>query len=263
LSLEEVVGWLIRGLPGRSRAPKGCCTVALRDLWMREKILIVDDEKKMVKMLSAALENEGYVTVEAFDGETALELLREERPDLVVLDIMMPRLDGFEFCRRVRGKSAAPIIILSAKLEEADKLLGLELGADDYMTKPFSPRELVARIRAVLRRYREQGELAGPIVRGPLVIDSDMHRVEIEGKAISLTPTEFNILLTMASNPARVFSRRELIESAQGDYFEGYERTVDSHIGSIRKKLAETAGNWSFIETVYGVGYRFEAEEKD
>jgi len=230
---------------------------------MREKILIVDDEKKMVKMLRTALEKEGYVTVQAYDGEAALELLREERPDLVVLDIMMPKLDGFEFCRRAKGKLAAPIIILSARLEEADKLVGLELGADDYMTKPFSPRELVARIRSVLRRYQEREKVERKLVRGPLVIDTGRHSVEIGGKAISLTLTEFNILLAMASSPARVFSRRELIEEALGDYFEGYERTVDSHIGSMRKKLAETAGDWSFIETVYGVGYRFVVAEKD
>lgn len=229
---------------------------------MREKILIVDDEAKIVKMVRTALEKEGYITVEAYDGEMALELLGREQPDLVVLDILMPRLDGFEFCRRARGKSAAPIIILSAMSEESDKLVGLELGADDYMTKPFSPRELVARVRAVLRRYQGREEVEGPLVRGPLVIDTDRHRVEFGGIALSLTLTEFNILLIMASSPARVFSRRELMEAAQGDYLEGYERTVDSHIGSIRKKLSETACEWSLIETVYGVGYRFEVEEK-
>lgn len=230
---------------------------------MREKILIVDDEKKMVKILKTALDNEGYVTVEAYDGEAALERWRQERPDLVVLDVLMPRMDGFEFCRRVRETSDTPIIILSAKTEELDKLEGLGLGADDYMTKPFSPRELVARIRALLRRFETRRDAAEQrIAIGPLVIDIEKHLVEIDGLEVSITPTEFSLLLTLASHPERVFSRRELIESAQGEFFDGYERTVDAHIGNMRKKLASNAGDWSFIETVYGVGYRFKAEKK-
>lgn len=230
---------------------------------MREKILIVDDEKKMVKILKTALDNEGYVTVEAYDGEAALERWRQERPDLVVLDVLMPRMDGFEFCRRVRETSDTPIIILSAKTEELDKLEGLGLGADDYMTKPFSPRELVARIRALLRRFETRRDTAEQrIAIGPLVIDIEKHLVEIDGLEVSITPTEFGLLLVLAAHPERVFSRRELIESAQGEFFDGYERTVDAHIGNMRKKLASNAGDWSFIETVYGVGYRFTAEKK-
>jgi DNA-binding response OmpR family regulator len=230
---------------------------------MREKILIVDDEKKMVKILKTALDNEGYVTVEAYDGEAALERWRQERPDLVVLDVLMPRMDGFEFCRRVRETSDTPIIILSAKTEELDKLEGLGLGADDYMTKPFSPRELVARIRALLRRFETRRDTAEQrIAIGPLVIDIEKHLVEIDGLEVSITPTEFGLLLALAAHPERVFSRRELIESAQGEFFDGYERTVDAHIGNMRKKLASNAGDWSFIETVYGVGYRFKAEKK-
>lgn len=230
---------------------------------MREKILIVDDEKKMVKILKTALDNEGYVTVEAYDGEAALERWRQERPDLVVLDVLMPRMDGFEFCRRVRETSDTPIIILSAKTEELDKLEGLGLGADDYMTKPFSPRELVARIRALLRRFETRRDTAEQrIAIGSLVIDIEKHLVEIDGLEVSITPTEFGLLLALASHPERVFSRRELIESAQGEFFDGYERTVDAHIGNMRKKLASNAGDWSFIETVYGVGYRFKAEKK-
>jgi two-component system alkaline phosphatase synthesis response regulator PhoP len=230
---------------------------------MREKILIVDDEKKMVKILKTTLDNEGYVTVEAYDGEAALERWRQERPDLVVLDVLMPRMDGFEFCRRVRETSDTPIIILSAKTEELDKLEGLGLGADDYMTKPFSPRELVARIRALLRRFETRRDTAEQrIAIGSLVIDIEKHLVEIDGLEVSITPTEFGLLLALASHPERVFSRRELIESAQGEFFDGYERTVDAHIGNMRKKLASNAGDWSFIETVYGVGYRFKAEKK-
>jgi DNA-binding response OmpR family regulator len=161
---------------------------------MREKILIVDDEKKLVKILKAALDNEGYATVEAYDGEEALQLWRKESPDLVVLDVMMPRMDGFEFCRRVRETSDTPIIILSAKTEEPDKLEGLGLGADDYMTKPFSPRELVARIRALLRRFETRQETEEQrIDRGPLVIDINKHMVEIDGRAVTLTPTEFSL----------------------------------------------------------------------
>lgn len=230
---------------------------------MKEKILIVDDEKKMVRMLRTALEDEGYFTVEAYDGEAALELWHREQPDLVVLDILMPRMDGFEFCRRVRARSDIPILILSAKAEELDKLEGLGLGADDYMTKPFSLRELVARIRSILRRQGACGDSADSIItRGPLVIDPARHRIEFEGRSVSLTPMEFDMLHALASNPERVLSRRQLIESARDEYYEGYERTVDAHIGNIRKKLAGHAGDWSVIETVYGVGYRFRAEKR-
>lgn len=231
-------------------------------LAMNEKILIVDDEKKMVGMLVTALEQEGYVTMQAYDGVEALERWRSERPDLVVLDILMPRMDGFEFCRRVRETSDTPIIILSARSEELDKLDGLELGADDYMTKPFSLRELVARIRALLRRRVSMGTVQRHrITAGPLAIDTERHSVEIEGLAVSLTPTEFDLLLALASDPERVFSRQRLIESVQGESFDGYERTIDAHVGNIRKKLTEQAGDWSIIETVYGVGYRFKARK--
>ncbi len=229
---------------------------------MNEKILIVDDEKKMVGMLVTALEQEGYVTVPAYDGVEALERWRAERPDLVVLDILMPRMDGFEFCRKVRETSDTPIIILSARSEEFDKLDGLGLGADDYMTKPFSLRELVARIRALLRRRASACASVRPrVAAGPLVIDTERHSAEIDGRAVSLTSTEFDLLLALASDPERVFSRSRLIEALQGDSFEGYERTIDAHVGNIRKKLAEQAGDWSIIETVYGVGYRFKARK--
>lgn len=229
---------------------------------MNEKVLIVDDEKKMVRLIRTCLQKEGYETVEAYDGEAALSLFCEEKPDFVVLDVMMPRLDGLEFCRQVREKSRTPIIILSARSEESDKLVGLELGADDYVTKPFSMRELVARIRSVLRRL---GSVAEPehlaVVRGPVVISELEHRVGVDGFAVPLTPTEFAMLLTLAANPDRVFTRSELMESAHGEFFEGYERTVDAHVGNIRKKVVEAARDWSVIETVYGVGYRFEAKK--
>ena len=229
-----------------------------------EKILIVDDEKKIVKLVRAYLEKEGYATIGAYDGKAALELWRRERPDLVVLDILMPEVDGLEFCREVRKSSTTPIIMLSAKSGETDKLVGLELGADDYVTKPFSPRELVARIRAVLRRHDlASGGEEIPIAEGPLVIHRDRHLVSVNGEEVQLTPTEFSMLASLASSPGRVFSRGQLIRSVQGDFFEGYERTVDTHIKNIRKKIGRNATDWSFIETVYGVGYRFQAKKED
>ncbi|MDY6795481.1 MAG: response regulator transcription factor [Actinomycetota bacterium] len=228
---------------------------------MKERILIVDDEEKIVKLVKAYLDREGYVTLEAFDGDKALELWRRESPDLVVLDILMPGVDGLELCREVRQTSQVPIIILSAKSRESDKLVGYELGADDYVTKPFSPRELVARIRAILRR--KVGEVDGtpPLVEGPLVIDTDKHKVEVEGVEIALTPTEFGILEVLVSHPGWVYSRGQLIKAVQGDYFEGYDRTVDAHVKNIRRKIGEHAIGWNFIETVYGVGYRFRAAQ--
>ena len=229
---------------------------------MKERILIVDDEKKMVRLIRTCLQQEGYLTDEAYDGASALEIFAALRPDLVVLDVMMPRLDGFEFCRRARESTATPIIILSARSEETDKLVGLELGADDYVTKPFSLLELVARIRALLRR---RGIVAldggGIISEGPLRIDSDRRTVVLDGADLPLTATEFCLLKFLASNPASVFNRRELMEAAQGDFFNAYERTVDAHVGNIRKKAGDLAPGWSFIDTVHGVGYRFNVKK--
>lgn len=230
---------------------------------MKEKILIVDDEQRIVELVKAYLEKEGYATIEAPDGEVALELWRKEKPDLVVLDILMPQVDGLEFCREVRKESNTPIIILSARTQEEDRLIGLELGADDYVVKPFSPRELVARVRAVLRRQNlEKGGEESPIIEGPLVVNRKKHLVEVDGAEISLTATEFGILEALASHPGQVYSRGQLINSAQGAYHESYDRTVDAHIKNIRKKLGEKAVGWSFIETVYGVGYRFQTKKK-
>ncbi len=227
------------------------------------RILVVDDEKKLVGLVKAYLEREGFEVLTAYDGETALDLFRDRSPDLVVLDIMLPGLDGLEFCRQVRRDSRAPIIMLSARADEVDRVVGLEVGADDYVTKPFSPRELVARVRAVLRRSRleEQGA-SPPVQRGPLLIDRGRHAVEASGEEVPLTATEFSMLAGMAERPGQVFSRSQLLAMSQGDYFEGYERTVDTHVKNIRKKLKEKAGDWDFIETVHGVGYRFNAREK-
>jgi DNA-binding response OmpR family regulator len=230
---------------------------------MKEKILIVDDEEKIVMLVKAYLEKEGYSTIEASDGEAALQLWRKEKPDLVVLDILMPQVDGLEFCREVRKESNTPIIILSARTQEEDRLTGLELGADDYVTKPFSPRELVARVRAVLRRrnQEEEGEQS-PIIEGPLVINGEKRLVEVEGEDVQLTATEFDMLETLASYPGRVYSRGQLVGSEQAGYHASNDRTVDAHIKNIRKKLGEKAVGWSFIETVYGIGYRFQAKKQ-
>ena len=227
------------------------------------RILLVDDEKKIVRLVKAYLEKEGYTTLEAYDGAAALELWRREAPDLIVLDIMMPSVDGLEFLREVRQTSMVPVIMLSARSQEVDKLVGLGLGADDYVTKPFSPRELVARIRAVLRRHRMAARAGdAPITEGPLTVYPDRHQVEVGGEEVTLTATEFAMLLAMAASPGRVYTRGQLIQLAQGDFFEGYERTVDSHIKNVRRKIGEKARDWSFIETVYGVGYKFVAQKK-
>jgi DNA-binding response OmpR family regulator len=229
----------------------------------KAKILIVDDEARIVKTVQAYLENEGYETLAAYDGEAALEIWRRESPDLVVLDIMMPKLDGLGFCREVRKTSATPIIILSARSAEEDKLAGLDLGADDYITKPFSPRELVARIRALQRRLGAAGEARErPIAEGPMNIDRGRRRVTVEEQEVVLTATEFDILALMASHPEQVYSKEQLLLEVQGDSSEAYDSAIYSHIKNLRRKLAGTAVGWSFIETVHGAGYRFNAGKK-
>ena len=229
----------------------------------KAKILIVDDEERIVRTVQAYLENDGYETILAYDGETALEIWRREAPDLVVLDIMMPRLDGLGFCREVRKTSALPIIVLSARSAEEDKLEGLDLGADDYVTKPFSPRELVARIRAVLRRFESEPESEGKQIReGPLVIDIETRQVRLLEQNVNLTMTEFDIFAYLASNPGRVSDRIQLQQAVHGGLPAGYDSVVYSHIKNIRKKLDEVTTEWSFIETVHGAGYRFNAAKK-
>lgn len=231
---------------------------------MREaKIMIVDDEKDIVDFVRAYLQKEGYPTIEAYDGETALRLWRVHEPDLIVLDVLMPNLDGLEFCREVRKESMVPIIILSARSEEEDRLSGLEFGADDYMVKPFSPRELVARIRAVLRRQKIAMEEESMIIEGPMTIDRVSHQVRVGEEEVALTPMELNILANLASVPGRVLSREDLMRPAQGGDYDGYDRVVDTHIKNIRRKIREKARDWSFIETVHGVGYRFQVKKKD
>jgi len=229
---------------------------------MPQRVLIVDDDRQIVRLLRAYLEKDGYRVLVAYDGGSALHMLRGERPDLVVLDLMLPDRDGWEVTRIVRGDAGlaqTPIIMLTARVEDQDKIVGLELGADDYVTKPFNPRELVARVRAVLRRA--QGEPVSPkvIETGPLRIDLERHEVQVTGQPLHLTPTEFLLLQALAEQPGRALTRMELIEKGLGYSYEGLDRTMDSHIKNLRRKLDEVGGSGSgaqLIETVFGVGYR-------
>lgn len=220
------------------------------------KILVIEDEAELVKVLRSYLEKAGFQVLTALRGDNGLELWKREKPDLVILDLNLPGLDGLDIAREIRKKSNTPIIMLTARVEEADQLVGLEIGADDYITKPFSPRLVVARVRALLRRAAPSSP--SEVIRvQDIEIDLEAHQVTRQGDPIDLTPTEFNILVAMASNPGRVFSRLQLLETAQGIAYEGYERTIDAHIKNIRAKLETDPKNPRYIETVFGVGYRF------
>ncbi len=223
-----------------------------------ETILVVDDEPKIVKTVKAYLENAGFRVVAADDGQMALTVFRHEKPALVILDLGLPGMDGLDVARAVRRDSNVPIIMLTARVDEADKLIGLELGADDYVTKPFSPREVVARVRAVLRRVDADRELTPPpVVAGQVTIDLERRQVTIGGQAVELTPTEFDLLVVLARHPGRVFTRLELLDRVQGYAFEGYERTVDAHIKNLRQKIEPDPKQPRYLLTVYGVGYKF------
>jgi DNA-binding response OmpR family regulator len=231
---------------------------------MNRKILIVDDDKKTVELIRLYLEKDGYRALAAYDGRQALDLTRQKRPDLIVLDLMLPEVDGLDVCRILRAESRVPIIMLTAKTTEEDKLLGLDLGADDYVTKPFSPRELLARVRAVLRRVDEEEDSKGlPQVRfGDLVVDFVRHEVTVRGKPVHLTPKEFKLLETLIQEPGRAFSRLKLLDRVFGFDYEGLERTVDVHVMNLRKKIEPNPREPTYIQTVYGVGYKF-TEEQD
>ncbi|MEW6724923.1 MAG: response regulator transcription factor [Bacillota bacterium] len=229
---------------------------------MPKRILVVDDESRIRQMLCSYLQKEGYESLEAGDGKAALELARRHRPDLIILDLMLPEMDGYEVCRRLRAEGSIPVIMLTARSDEVDKLLGLELGADDYVTKPFSPRELVARAKAVLRRTQRAEEAGEQIITsGSLVINLDLFSVSLDGREIALTPTEFKILALMARHPGRVFSRLQLMEAALGESYEGYERSIDTHVSNLRRKLESEPARPQYINTVYGLGYRFTPQE--
>lgn len=225
-----------------------------------DKILIVEDDVKTANLLRLYLRQAGYQTEMANDGYTGLDMARKLKPDLVILDLMLPNLDGLDICRLLRLESSMPIIMLTAKSTEEDVLRGLELGADDYIAKPFSPREVVARVKTVLRRLLDttvsntgQKEL----VFGDLTINLTRHEVIIQNEIIHLTPKEFKLLETLAKEPGRAFSRLELVERAFGYDYEGLERTVDAHVMNLRKKIEKDHTNPNYVETVYGVGYRF------
>ncbi len=225
---------------------------------MPKKILVVDDEPKIVDICRDYLQAAGFDVIQANDGRKGLAAARSELPDLVVLDLMMPGMDGLDVCRELRRDGTVPIIMLTARVEETDKLVGLELGADDYLTKPFSPRELVARVRTVLRRTSVNPQ--SDILRvGDLELDRGRFRVVIGGTEIMLTPTEFELLALLASQPGRIFSRAQLLEAVRGVSFESYERAIDSHIRNLRRKIEPEESQPRYIQTVYGVGYKLEA----
>lgn len=223
---------------------------------MAKKILVVDDKQQLRTLLKSYLEGEGFDVITASDGQQALFAARQETPDLILLDLMMPEMGGYDFMRVYSREADTPIIVLTAKLEEGDKVLGLELGADDYVTKPFGMRELAARVRAVLRRTTKQAPAPDVLSAGEIALNRQARFVEVSGKAIDLTPSEFEILSVMMSAPGRVYSRMELLEHLQGNAFEGYERTIDVHVRNLRMKIEPDDSDPTYIQTVYGVGYR-------
>jgi DNA-binding response OmpR family regulator len=223
-------------------------------------ILVVDDEKRLVSLVESYLIQEGYRVVTAHNGVEALTVARREEPDLIVLDVMMPEMDGYEFMRTHRAEKDTPIILLTARVDDDEKVIGLEVGADDYITKPFRPRELVARVRAVLRRAGEK-EPSGKVLKAAdVVLDRDSRTVKVGDSFADLTPSEFDILAALMSAPGRVHSRLDLLDIIQGVRYEGYERTIDTHIKNLRGKIEKDPRSPEYIETVYGVGYRFKRE---
>jgi two-component system alkaline phosphatase synthesis response regulator PhoP len=229
------------------------------------KILVVDDDAKTVSLVKLYLENDGHKVLCAYDGVQALRLAREERPHLIVLDLMLPGLDGLQVCRTLRAESDVPVIMLTAKTTEGDKLTGLELGADDYVTKPFSPRELAARIKVVLRRTASESLERGPtqVSHGDLTMDFRQHSVTVAGRPVVLTPTEFRLLGALVRQAGQVLSREQLLERALGSDFEGFDRTIDVHILNLRRKLGDDPAHPRYIRTLYGAGYKFEVSNGD
>lgn len=231
---------------------------------MSQRILVVDDDKEIVRILRAYLQQAGYTVLTAYDGETALHIIRSDRPDLVVLDLMLPDRDGWSITRVVRADeslAATPIIMLTARVESSDRVLGLNLGADDYVPKPFDPHEVVARVRAVLRRAQDGPALPHIIQIGNLHMDIDRHEVTVDGRSVELTPTEFDLLKKLMESPGHAFTRLALIEQGLGYSYEGVERTLDSHIRNLRRKIEPDPANPVYIKTVFGVGYRMTEPE--
>jgi len=221
-------------------------------------ILVVEDEEKIIRLLCDYLQAAGFRTSTQADGDRVISQMKTDSPDLILLDIMLPGKDGMELCREIRQFSNVPIIMIPARVEEIDRLLGLELGADDYICKPFSPREVVARVKAVFRRGHTESR-AHHLVVGSISLDDETHQVTIDKQVLNLTPNEFGLLKIMMRQPNRVFSRNELINRVQGYDFEGYDRTIDTHIKNLRKKIAQQLSGQEIISTVYGVGYKFNA----
>ena len=220
-------------------------------------VLVVEDERQIAEIARDYLEHAGFAVVTTGDGLEALALARERRPDLVVLDLGLPHLDGLEVARRLRRDGSIPIIMLTARVEESDRLAGLDIGADDYITKPFSPRELVARVRAVLRRVDPGAAADGTLRRGDVTIDVTRMRVSRNGQPVDLTTTEFHLLVALAARPGRVFTRAHLLDAVRGNEIESFERAIDAHVKNIRRKLEPDPHNPRYVLTVYGAGYKF------
>ena len=228
---------------------------------MSKKILVVDDEKKLVTILKGYLEQAGFAVATAYDGQQALTVFRHEKPALVLLDLNLPQIDGLDVCRTMRKESNVPVIMVTARVEEADRLIGLELGADDYIVKPFSPREVVARVRAVLRRAEGEPVRAETRNAGDLTLDLGKHSARLKDRTLELTPTEFDLLAVLMQNPGRAFTRLQLLDQVQGEAFEGYERTIDAHVKNLRQKIERDPKSPQYILTVFGVGYKFVDDE--
>ncbi|MBI5825227.1 MAG: response regulator transcription factor [Chloroflexi bacterium] len=229
---------------------------------MPQTILIVDDEKRLVSLVQSYLTQEGYRALAAYNGKDALAVAEKETPDLIILDIMMPEMNGYEFMRAHRAEKDTPIIMLTAKVEDDDKIIGLELGADDYVTKPFKPRELMARVRNVLRRAGKNEPKGKTLKVSDITLDRDSREVFAGARSVDLTPSEFDLLAALMSAPGRVFSRLDLLDVIQGVRYEGYERTIDTHIKNLRAKIEADPRKPHYIETIYGVGYRLQKGQK-
>ena len=227
---------------------------------MAKTIMVVDDERRLVSLVESYLSQEGYRVATAFDGREALTVARREKPDLIILDLMMPEMDGHEFIQTYRRESATPIILLTARVEEEEQVIGLELGADDYVTKPFRPRELMARVRAVLRRAGQVEPRAKVLHVADITLDRESRSVKVNQHFVDLTPSEFDLLAALMSAPGRVFTRLDLLDIVQGIRYEGYQRTIDLHIKNLRAKIEHNPRSPHYIETIYGVGYRFARE---
>ena len=224
---------------------------------MSPTVLMVEDEVELVRVLRDYLERAGFRVQTASTGPEAVSQFQHSTPDIVLLDLNLPGMDGLDVARAMRRNTSVPIIMVTARVDEADRLVGLELGADDYVVKPFSPRELVARIRAVLRRARQEPEAPEVLLAGSVAVDLKRHTVEVAGRRVELTPSEFELLTALVREPGRAFSRLQLLEASQGGAYQGYERTVDAHIKNLRAKIESDPRHPRFILTVFGVGYRF------